>query len=794
MKKRIVTCLLLLPFVFSACNQEKNNDPIPAKGEVEIWSTYATEKVFQDRTDLYDGVRMPARVSVEACKGEYEGAQVIMTATKDVSAYDAELTADLVNANGDVFKKENVNLYHQKYIEIIEAYYNPTEPEVGMTPDALLPLETAVAFGENTIKAGNNQGIYLTFDVPVDQAAGVYSGNLKVTYDGQESLVPVSLVVYDLAISQETRSMSYFNLGFSGYLGELDGTQNSWRKHVETMIEYRLAPGSVMMTTSPTEECLNDTIEEIADLVLNYGLSTISIPGTWRTGSNLTTFVVALAEKSIECNYNFLERTVVKGTDEPKVSTMDKIKAETEAFHASINNAVGKIGDLKGATPEFLEELKAGAKGIPHIITLNYQRNEQTNAANIDTYCPFFSCWHTESDRALYEDQTKGRWWYGCSGPMPPYPTYHTDDTLVSARSVGWMMAEYDIIGNLYWSMTVYAGYDGVKYSPLEDSYGKPDRYPQSNGDGYLFYPGAPYGLDTPLPTMRLEAIRDGNEEYELLYDLKKAYEDAGHSFADIQRNVSDLFYSGAIVKFENNSVRFAEARRAMIELALMAKDGVFVTEIENDQKGNITYTVVADKDYTVKESGTAVTGVVNGETATYNIVKTLNKAENVLSLSVETENNVYSLRLGLGGKVEYFKAEDLYQDKLFTKGNATATFELTEKGISLSVGEVKKGYQTVRSNFFNNFDSSVQKIVLEIENPTDEEMYFGIKTRYEGAALNTDWYTGTLQPGTNLLEIEFTDKPINGKVSYSDFYFSKESGAYEATNINIQALTIYHK
>ena len=72
--------------------------------------------------------------------------------------------------------------------------------------------------------------------------------------------------------------------------------------------------------------------------------------------------------------------------------------------------------------------------------------------------------------------------------------------------------------------------------------------------------------------------------------------------------------------------------------------------------------------------------------------------------------------------------------------------------------------------------------------------MYFGIKTRYEGAALNTDWYTGTLQPGTNLLEIEFTDKPINGKVSYSDFYFSKESGAYEATNINIQALTIYHK
>ena len=793
MRKRIVTCLLLLPFVFSACEKE-DVTPIAPKGEVEIWSTYATEKVFQDRTDLYDDVRMPARVSVEACKGEYEGAQVIMTATKDVAAYDAELTADLVNANGDVFKKENVTLYHQKYMEVIEAYYNPNEPEVGMIPDALLPLDTAVEFGENTIKEGNNQGIYLTFDVPVDQEAGVYSGNLKITYDGQESLVPVSLVVYDLAISQETRSLSYFNLGFSGYLGELDGTQNSWRKHVETMIDYRLAPGSVMMTTTPTEECLNETIEEIVDLVLNYGLSTVSIPGSWRTGANLSNFVVRLAEKSIECNYNFLARTIVKGTDEPKVAQLDKVKTETENFHASINNALNRVTQLKGATPEFLEELKLSVEKIPLIITNNYQRNEQLNAANVDTYCPLFSFYHTESDRALYDDQWKGRWWYGCSGPQPPYPTYHLDDTLVSARSVGWMMTEYDVIGNLYWSMTVYAAYDGVKYSPTEDPYGKPDRYPKSNGDGYLFYPGAPYGIDGPIPSMRLEAIRDGNEEYELLYDLKKAYEAAGYSFADIQRNVSDLFYSGAIVKYENNSVRFAEARRAMIELAMLAKDGVFVTDIENDQKGHIIYSVVADKDYTVKESGTSVAGVIDGEMATYDVVKSLDKVENVLSLSVETDDKVYSLRLSLGGRVEYYDAKDLYKDNLFTKGQATATLELNESGISLSVGEVTNAYQTVRSNIFNNFESSIQKVVFEMENPTDEELYFGIKVRYEGASLNTEWYTGTLKPGKNMIEIDFSAKPINGKILYSDFYFSKEKGNHEAKAISLQAMTIYHK
>ncbi len=798
MKKRIATCLLLLPFVFSAC--QSNDDtppitPITGNGEVEIWSTYATEKILQDKTDIYDDVRMPARVSVEACKGEYEGAQVIMTATKEVSAYDAELVSDLVNADGEVFSKENVALYHQKYIEIEDTYYNQNEPVVGWYPDALLPLDVAVDFAENKIKEGNNQGIYLSFDVPVNQKAGVYNGNLKITYDGKESLVPVSLMVYDLAVSQETRSLSYFNLGFSGYLGELDGTQNIWRSYVEKMLDYRLAPGSVMMTTTPTQESLDNTIAEIVDLVLNHGLSTISVPSSWRTGTNLSNFVVELAKKSIELNYNFLARTVVKGTDEPKANQLEKVKTETQNFHDSIAKAVNEIDALTGATPEFLAELKASAEAIPHIVTFNYQRSEQTDAANIDTYCPLFNFWHSESNRALYDDQTKGRWWYGCSGPSAPYPSYHIDDTMVSPRSVGWMMSEYDIVGNLYWSMTVYAGYDGTKYSPLDNIYGTPTGYPKTNGDGFLFYPGAPYGIDGPLSSMRLEAIRDGNEEYEILYDLKKDYEEAGYSFADIQRHVSELVYSGTMVQYENISARFAEARKAIIELAMMAKDGVFITDIENDQKGHITYSIVADKDYVVKENGTVLSGTQSGEYKNYTLTMTLDKDSNDLNLSVETAEKVYSLQVSLGGKVEYYTAETLYKADLFTKGTATADLSLSGNNICLNVGAVTGAHQNVRSSIFENLDANVQKLVLEVENPVQEDMYIWILVRYEGQSLGADWYKGTLKAGKNLIEIDFTAKPIKGKISYSEFYFSETyEGTHEAKSINVQSMTVYHK
>ena len=52
---------------------------------------------------------------------------------------------------------------------------------------------------------------------------------------------------------------------------------------------------------------LDSTIEEIADLVINYGLSTVSVPSTWRKGSNLANFLTKLAEKSIESAQHFTE-------------------------------------------------------------------------------------------------------------------------------------------------------------------------------------------------------------------------------------------------------------------------------------------------------------------------------------------------------------------------------------------------------------------------------------------------------------------------------------------------------
>jgi hypothetical protein len=73
-------------------------------------------------------------------------------------------------------------------------------------------------------------------------------------------------------------------------------------------------------------------------------------------------------------------------------------------------------------------------------------------------------------------------------------------------------------------------------------------RYP--NGDGYLLYPGAPVGSPDPVTTVRLEAARDGVEDYEYLKLLQRH---AGNPQADAL-----LKEFAALVEIPNAGGRFS--------------------------------------------------------------------------------------------------------------------------------------------------------------------------------------------------------------------------------------------
>lgn len=90
-----------------------------------------------------------------------------------------------------------------------------------------------------------------------------------------------------------------------------------------------------------------------------------------------------------------------------------------------------------------------------------------------------------------------------------------------------WIRYGLDIVGDLYWATTAHFDYDREvdgSYKTLYDYY-ELHGFPHTAGDGYLTYPGRPYGIYGPVSTLRLEATCDGLEEYDLLYALERLYE-----------------------------------------------------------------------------------------------------------------------------------------------------------------------------------------------------------------------------------------------------------------------------
>jgi hypothetical protein len=105
-------------------------------------------------------------------------------------------------------------------------------------------------------------------------------------------------------------------------------------------------------------------------------------------------------------------------------------------------------------------------------------------------------------------------WMYTCmSALFLDYPNLFIDSEASAARVIPWLAFRYGFTGLLYWN-TIYSY--SKSGDPWEDQYQF-----MSNGDGNLLYPGIPGRPDvsehTPIPSLRLQILRDGFEDYEYL-------------------------------------------------------------------------------------------------------------------------------------------------------------------------------------------------------------------------------------------------------------------------------------
>lgn len=748
MKRKLTSVLLAAILCLSFVGCAKQGDA-PEDVNVTIWTVQTTEKILNDLS--YSAQETAGRtLEIYAYRNDYEAGQIILTPSSDIAAYDIELS-DLRTEDGNTLSASDFTVYNEKYYEIEENTHNTVSP-LGMYPDALLPFETAKDYGENSIKAGHNQGIWLTLKTSDTQPAGVYTGSFSVICDGKDYSVPVSVTIWDTTVSEETHTRSLFDIGqywsyggnsiaaLSG--GEKDDSYAMKQKYCDFMLNYRLSGG---IASYPTEEGYADALFEMA---LDDRCTTISIqtPWTWEWNdllggaeygndwvsyrNTLTRLAGLCIERYEETGekFNVFDKAVTYFTltDEAYLNNVmhRPNKVFSEVFEVQDELAVKWEDTLVCSNATFISELTDSMLNMEQLFCDMY--TDELTVDNV-TYCPTVDKYDTAYERAIYEEKSPGdKWWYTCSVPATPYPTYHIDDpqNMLSSRLLSWMQFDYDVVGNLYWTTTYFLKNVGSRagLEALEDYYQGGQHYEGTNGDGHLLYPGAPYGIDGPVSSIRLESIRDGLEEYEVMY----AYEQkalASDSEADVRAVLNYLYENMYIgTKVSTDSDTFLAARKSLAQLAVAADKNVAVTNVRTEN-GKQTFTVYAPSDLTVTSGGITLEGVVAGDNKRYEIEALQQDGTNVLDF---TAGNV-TVTLDLGGAETQVSAEDIAAQA--EAQNATAVFTAAPEGSGLT-GQVygitatgSDASVTFTGDFFTSIDSDMTWVKLYVYAETDAQI-----------------------------------------------------------------------
>ena len=184
--KRIVSLMLtaFLLLAMCACDQSGGQTDQPQTGEeqsgVKLWWAYNTENLMQDLEYDYD---RDYTLRLHGIKGDVESIQLMITPDRNVAAFDFKMN-DVTTADGAVISAQQFDIFAEHYLEVTSSYN--VDSYYGMYPDALVPLENFKLRHHNSIAANNNQGIWINANIPVDAAAGFYTGTGVLTLDDQQ--------------------------------------------------------------------------------------------------------------------------------------------------------------------------------------------------------------------------------------------------------------------------------------------------------------------------------------------------------------------------------------------------------------------------------------------------------------------------------------------------------------------------------------------------------------------------------------------------------------------------------
>ena len=729
----VFVAVAMLCCVLCACTPKDDRAPY------EVWSTYNTTKVIAQtyKNDTYE--KLAPNLSVQMMRGEYEGAQLVVTFNKGSGKVTLQSGA-LSDEKGNKIPDGAVAVYRQMYTQIDRNYNGGTTFVAGdKIPDMLLPEATATAYGKDGYTADTNQAF--TVEICSDNlAAGVYTGNFVLTVDGEQTLVPVSVTVWDIELDGKSEFMSSF-LIYREYMayGEYRNDKQITDNYVEFLTRYNV--DSYVVRDNYEAERFTESLQNYET---NKRMTSIVIPVDFPLN-----YVASKGNSQFDEAIRYLTELAVASTDEyclaehayfypstydeadivpERVAKAEEFFAEGGLYFQTLDAAVEALQNNETylAKPAALRErIEQAIRNIPAVFTnVKYIADWVANLTDA-TFCPYVSVYDNYATLQRYQDEAVGvngnLWTYTCNATNYPYPTLDIDDVSLGIRVNGWFNKAYGINGYLYWAVNkYYSNFDdrpNAHVNPYDDAY----RGGHSNGDGWLLYPGAYYGSEYPFATVRLAAYRDGVDDYNMLtvYERKlNAIADKYGieiNFADYVTDLYEQLFSGAVV-YENVDKTLYQARAELARriLDLNNADNLLVASVRD---GDQTTVNVYSTEENIKIDGKKVQGAACGDGFRYTVT---NGAE---QHTFEIETTVR--------KVNYDVAAHITLSCVSAKLSEGSTFDKETNSFTVKAidGELKDLYRPYIRLAVKNVKRGT-KLYFEYGNLSNEETEIRIRIK----------------------------------------------------------------
>ncbi|MCD6219131.1 DUF4091 domain-containing protein [Candidatus Calescamantes bacterium] len=471
------------------------------------------EKILRDGSNLIFSLK---NASLSLSRNEHEAIQIVLfplgEELKDVKVE----VSDLVQSDTKItISKNNIRIYFVGYVGAVKGGYaggymfkvDPTDKSVKYLPDPLLERESV------DVKKGQVQPVWIDVYAPPNAPAGEYKGKISIKANGLKAInIPLSVKVWDFCLPEKFSLYTHFQVApdiVADFLSEhristghpahsvLPRGPKEFSE-IQPIIEKRLKKyfewgGTQFLMEMPVFEIVHAPVNSPA----NKDVKNFTSAQKEYIKRFYRDFAAYLKKKGL------LDKAYVWVWDEPKKKDIANVKE----LCSLIKEANPKIRTLASFTDEVPSELF----GL------------------LDIWCPQIDNFDKHQE-ILKERQKVGDeiWPFVACNPPHKYPSFAFIDPehkLIEARLLlGWIAWKYDMQGFLYWWTCGWTG-SFIQDKRTTICYWTEWKSVWPAGDGVLTYPSEP-GFARfnckPLSSLRLEAIRDGLEDYEYLVLLRQ--------------------------------------------------------------------------------------------------------------------------------------------------------------------------------------------------------------------------------------------------------------------------------